>query len=107
MAGIPEDKQQQLLQLTGFAQGSFPVKYLGIPLSLRKWSIADCHALVEKITTRINTWTTRHLSYAGRLQLINSVIFSLHTYWSSMFILPKKSSSKLRHYAGTFYGATL
>jgi len=51
---------------------------------------ADCHTLVEKITTRISTWTTRHLSYAGRLQLINSVIFSLRTYWSSMFILPKK-----------------
>ena len=66
------------------------MKYLGIPLSPRKWSSVKCHALLEKITKRIYTWTTRHLFYARRVQLINPVLFTLDTYWSSLFILPKK-----------------
>ena len=52
--GLNMDTQLKILQLTGFTKGTFPVKYLGVPLSPRKWSIADCHGLVEKITKRIN-----------------------------------------------------
>lgn len=46
--------------------------------------------LIEKITKRINCWTSKTLSYAVRLQLIHSVLFLLHTYWTSLFILPKE-----------------
>jgi len=84
------ETQFKILQLTGFAKGTLPMKYLAVPWSPRKWSAADCHGLVEKISKRINYWTIRHLSYAGRTQLINSVLFTLHTYWTSLFILPKK-----------------
>ncbi|XP_021761363.1 uncharacterized protein LOC110726203 [Chenopodium quinoa] len=31
-----------------------------------------------------------HLSYAGRLQLVKSVLFGIQTYWAQIFILPKK-----------------
>ena len=34
--------------------------------------------------------TSKRLSYAGRLQLIRSVLFSIQVYWSSIFILPKE-----------------
>jgi hypothetical protein len=46
--------------------------------------------LIEKITARFNSWTTRHLSFAGRLQLIGSILKSVQMFWSSIFILPKK-----------------
>lgn len=29
------------------------------------------------------------MSYAGRVQLINSVLMHVHIYWASIFILPK------------------
>ncbi|KAJ6723138.1 REVERSE TRANSCRIPTASE ZINC-BINDING DOMAIN-CONTAINING PROTEIN-RELATED-RELATED [Salix koriyanagi] len=44
--------------------------------------------LVEKITARIKLWTSATLSYAGRLQLIKTTLFSMQVYWMSMFILP-------------------
>jgi len=69
--------------------GPFLIKHLGMPLSPRRWTKADCDTVIEKITKRIPCWTSRSLSYAGRLQLIHSVMFSMHTYWSSLFILPK------------------
>ena len=75
--------------LTSFGLGTFPIKYLGIPLSPRRWTKADCNAVTEKITKCIQCWTSRTLSYAGRLQVINSMLFSMHTYQSSLFILLK------------------
>ena len=96
------DTQSSILQITCFAKGSFPVKYLGVPQSPRKWRAADCHGLVYKITKRINCWAMRHLSYAGRVQLIDSVLFSLHTYWCSLFILPKKIITQIEDICRNF-----
>ena len=65
-----------------------PIQYLGVPLITKSLTKNDCNKLVETITTRIKLWTSASLSYAGRLQLIKSTIFSMQVYWSSMFILP-------------------
>ena len=45
--------------------------------------------LIEKITSRINSWTSKYLSYAGRLQLVQSMFFNIQNYWCKHFILPK------------------
>ena len=73
---------------TGFLNGTLPVRYLGIPLVSSRLTQADCNALVNRITARIYHWSVRYLSYAGCLQLVNSVLFGIQTYWSSMFVLP-------------------
>lgn len=55
-----------------------------------KLSALDCKALLERIIARINSWASKKLSFAGRLQLLSFVLFSNQVYWSSMFIPPKK-----------------
>jgi hypothetical protein len=45
--------------------------------------------LIERITKRIDSWTFKQLSFAGRLQLITSFLYGLQVYWTSIFILPK------------------
>lgn len=37
-AGVDEFTKEQLLALTGFTQGIFPIRYLGLPLSTEKWN---------------------------------------------------------------------
>lgn len=54
-----------------------------------KWKPEDCGVIVKKIKLRLHTWASRHLSYAGRIQLIHSVLFGLRNYWMSIFILPQ------------------
>ena len=76
--------------MSGFKLGSLPVKYLGVPLITTKLKALDCQPLVEKIIRKIKNWTNRVLSYAGRAQLVKSVLFSMQVYWASMFIIPKK-----------------
>jgi hypothetical protein len=92
-AAVPDALMSYVLCLRFFLQiraGSLPVRYLGMPLITGKLTYNDCFPLIEKITTRIRTWTTRHLSFSGRLQLTQSVLNSILMYLSSIFILPKK-----------------
>lgn len=79
-----------ILEAMQFTLGELPFKYLGVPLSSKKLTVQQCMPLIEKITTRINCWTTKLLSYSGRLQLLKSVIFKMQTYWAQAFLLPKK-----------------
>lgn len=61
-----------------------------VPLISSKLLKVDCVVLAERIASKAKTWASRALSYARRLQLINSFLFAMQVYyWSSIFILPK------------------
>lgn len=47
-------------------------------------------ALIDKILGRITTWTIKFLSYARRLQLVQSVYEAVETFWAQVFVMPKK-----------------
>ncbi|KAL2237508.1 UNVERIFIED_CONTAM: hypothetical protein Sindi_0942500 [Sesamum indicum] len=49
-----------------------------------------CRPLLLKIDKRIAGWEGTTISYAGRVQIIKSVLIALSLYWASAFILPKK-----------------
>ncbi|KAL0282049.1 UNVERIFIED_CONTAM: hypothetical protein Sradi_7273900 [Sesamum radiatum] len=82
-------ERQQILDVMGFQEGTLPIKYLGVPLVSSRLSVADCQPLIQKVDRRLAGWNQLSLSFAGRVQLIKSVLSSLHTYWASVFILPK------------------
>ena len=84
-AGSDNSVKATILNMTGFSLGSLPMKYLGVPLISSKLSHSDCKPLLDKIMARIQSWTSRSLSFEGRLQLISSVLYSIQTYWCSMF----------------------
>ncbi|CAN1218712.1 LINE-1 retrotransposable element ORF2 protein [Linum perenne] len=78
-----------IVNQTGFAEGKLPVKYLGVPLVSGKISAKDCGILIDKIAAKIKGWKVQILSYAGRLQLVKSVLTSMSQYWMAIFLLPK------------------
>ena len=45
---------------------------------------------MEKIAARINSWATKKLSFAGRVQLIQHFLFGIQVCWTSDFIFPAK-----------------
>ncbi|GJV54248.1 RNA-directed DNA polymerase, eukaryota, reverse transcriptase zinc-binding domain protein [Tanacetum coccineum] len=49
----------------------------------------NCKGLIDKVKIKVNDWKNELLSYAGRLQLIASILSSMQVYWASVFILPK------------------
>ncbi|KAL0293603.1 UNVERIFIED_CONTAM: hypothetical protein Sradi_6928700 [Sesamum radiatum] len=81
-----QQERRQIVEYLGFQEGSLPVRYLGVPLTSSRLTIADCRPLINRIDTRLAGWNQHNLSYAGRVQLIKSVLSSFHTYWASVFI---------------------
>jgi len=57
---------------------------------------------VAKVVNRIETWLVKNLSFAGRLQLITSVLCSFQVFWSRVFILPKKTVKLLEQKLNRF-----
>ncbi|XP_059440872.1 uncharacterized protein LOC132173392 [Corylus avellana] len=89
-SGVSDRMRHILLDDLMMKEGHFPVRYLGVPFISSRLSAADCGALLSRISGRIDSWLSKNLSYAGRLQLLSSVLYSLQVYWMGIFILPKK-----------------
>lgn len=88
VAGMSQIEASELSSL-GFSLGSLPVRYLGLPLMHRKLQICDYRPLMDQLKRRFSSWSTRALSYAGRRQLLSSVIYGTLNFWFSSFILPR------------------
>ena len=78
------------------------MRCLGVPLISSKLQASDCNVLVERIIGRAKNWSCKYLSFAGRLQLIKSVLFYIQVYWSSLFILPKTIIRKVKYILRSF-----
>lgn len=85
-----EQVKNQVLQETKYKEEYLPFSYLGVKISAKKLSNDDCQFLIDKIAAKLRTWGVSTLSYAGRAQLVNSVLLNLHSYWASIFVLPKR-----------------
>ncbi|XP_074315271.1 uncharacterized protein LOC141651458 [Silene latifolia] len=72
MRGIREDIQREILRAIGYTEGFFRFRYLGVPLNegkLNKTMFAD---LLKKVQQTMHHWSTHHISYAGKINLINT-----------------------------------
>ncbi|KAL0313715.1 UNVERIFIED_CONTAM: hypothetical protein Scaly_2907400 [Sesamum calycinum] len=65
-----QQERRQIVEYLGFQEGSLPVRYLGVPLTSSRLTIADCRPLINRIDTQLAGWNQHNLSYAGRVQLI-------------------------------------
>ena len=102
-SGVSRDTVNEMQLSMGFKCGSLPVRYLGVPLVTRRLSFKDCYPLFDKIKARINCWSGRLISYAGRLQLIKSVLYSIQNFWCRYFILPKGVLKKINQLCWGFF----
>ncbi|XP_074297547.1 uncharacterized protein LOC141628284 [Silene latifolia] len=100
--GVNSGTITDILQISGFHRGSLPFKYLGVPISSKKLTKAEGQKLTDRIVARIRGWGTQHLTYAGRLTLVNSVLNTLHSYWASIFLIPNGILNKINNLCRNF-----
>ncbi|XP_062093667.1 uncharacterized protein LOC133799684 [Humulus lupulus] len=104
--GLAEEKTKKILTRLQFVEGSFPLKYLGVPLRPTKWKAGDCAVILKKIHLKLHTWSSRHPSFAGRAQLIHSVLLGMRSFWMSIFLLPKSVINEIDHLCRRFLWGT-
>ncbi|XP_071714357.1 uncharacterized protein [Rutidosis leptorrhynchoides] len=94
-ANVRQTLKDQIMEILPFEEGTLPVKYLGVPLISSRLYYRDCKVLVDNVRNRVENWKNRFLSFAGRLQLLCSVLSSMQVYWQSVFILPSATLNEI------------
>ncbi|CAH9110833.1 unnamed protein product [Cuscuta europaea] len=89
VGGVNSFDLQGILDLVDFDHGVFPVRYLGIPLAPLKVSVAQYAPLLDMVNKFLSTWNTKTISYAGKLELIRSVIQGVQSFWLQVFPVPQ------------------
>ncbi|XP_074278205.1 uncharacterized protein LOC141601800 [Silene latifolia] len=64
--GVHPDVMEAMLAATGFSDGQLTFRYLGVPLSSSRVSVAMFDSLILKIKHSIQHWYSNFLTYAGR-----------------------------------------
>ncbi|XP_060972343.1 uncharacterized protein LOC115710535 [Cannabis sativa] len=106
--GVSDDTKKLLKGIAKMEEGSFPLKYLGVNLRPTKWKASDCGGIINKIQKNLHCWSSRHLSFAGKAQLINSILLGIRSYWMSIFILPQKVTKEIDKLCRNFlWGSSL
>jgi len=75
--------------------GTFPIKYLGVPVSPSRLHVKDWTILENKNAKKLSSWKGNSLSIAGRIVSINSSLSRTFIYHMSMYLLPKTTSQTL------------
>ncbi|XP_074271397.1 uncharacterized protein LOC141595333 [Silene latifolia] len=95
LGGITDEVRDLILTATVFSLGSFPFRYLGLPLFNARITQGMYQPLLDKIKGRVMHWANASLSYAGKTLLVNSVIFGLNNFWGASVFLPKGIAKRI------------
>ena len=88
MAGISRDIMEEIKTIIGFSSGRFPFRYLGIPVAASRLTIEQFNPLITKISDYVSAWAGATPSYAGRSELIRSVLQGVECFWLSILPIP-------------------
>ncbi|GFY85411.1 hypothetical protein Acr_04g0001490 [Actinidia rufa] len=101
-ASISSMDLDSIKDITGFPQGTFPFRYLGIPIADSSLTIAQFSPLLDKIQGYISAWARANLSYAGRIELVKSVLQGIEYFWLSIFPIPAGIWAKIVKHCKSF-----
>ena len=91
--GVNESRQTEFSNMLNCRKGKLPMKYLGFPIHDRKLPVKAFEGLVNKMKGKLQPWKGKHLSYGGRLVLINSSLSSMPIYTMGVYRLAKGGAS--------------
>ena len=86
---VISDEAQAFAQNLGCKLGSFPIKYLGMPVSYTNLRNSDWEFIVVKYLKRFEAWIGYAASMGGRLTLLDSVLTQLSIFHMSMWLMNK------------------
>jgi hypothetical protein len=87
LINVSQERLNHLTATFHCSAGSLPFTYLGLPLPMNKPTMHDCLPMVNKVERRLVS-TSLLLSQGAKLQLVNSVLSSLTTFYLCSIKVP-------------------
>jgi hypothetical protein len=84
-AGLDLD---HILQAFPASRTTFPMKYLGLPLSVTRLKRIHFQPLEDKVAAKLIPWIGKHTTMAGRATLVKSVLTSIAIYYITVLNVP-------------------
>ena len=83
-----ENRAVEIAAFFGCQHTSFPLKYLGLPLSIYRLKRQDILPLIDRFSSKMKGWKPKLVAPTGRLALTSSVLMALPIHFLSVFPLP-------------------
>lgn len=83
--------------------GSWPMKYLGIPIGISAKRRIYWEPLIRKVQSRFSKWKAYTLNQVGKLTLVRSVLDSIPIYQMQLHVLPVTVRDKLEQIKRNFF----
>ena len=96
-------RKRALKRMTGFSEGSFPFKYLGVPIVLGRLKQRHLEEMVNKVWKKISGWKMKILSSGGRLILLRHVLSSMALHLFAVLQVPNSIIKVLNRLMSTFF----
>jgi hypothetical protein len=78
-------------------QGSFPFKYLGLPVGGNPGRVNTWEPLVDQFSKKLSSWGNRYLTLGGRIVLLNFILNVIPIFYLSFL---KMSASVIKKVVG-------
>ncbi|XP_057779593.1 uncharacterized protein LOC130998178 [Salvia miltiorrhiza] len=86
---VPTALKRSIGRIIDFSVGSLPFNYLGVPLFVGRTRASYLRPIHDRISNKFARWRGRHLSMAGRVCLVKSVIQSSLTHSMMIYHWPR------------------
>ena len=100
---VEEEESKTFAQIFCCKLGSFPIKYLGVPLHYDKLRREDLQPIIDRIIKNISGWLGRYLTYRGKLILLCACIVSIPAYLMAMIKFPKWAINAINSQMAHFF----
>ncbi|WOL20432.1 hypothetical protein Cni_G29237 [Canna indica] len=81
----PDHTKTAISSILSITKTNFDEKYLGLPATINRSKQSSFEYIISKITSIIQSWSSKFLSRAGRTMLIKAVLNSIPSYTMSYF----------------------
>lgn len=85
------DTMQRVVEILGCPLGTFPCKYLGLPLTIRKQTTAQLRGLMDQLAGCLPRWKAANMPKSGRMLLVQSVLCAIPIHTTMALDIPMKT----------------
>ena len=97
----------EIAQIFCCKKGSFPIKYLGVPLHYDKLKKEDLQPIIDRIIKGVSGWLGRYLTYKGKIILLCACVISIPAYLMYVIKFPKWAINVINSQMAHFFWGNL